>query len=84
MTDLLDEFVADVGVAVERVAVVELIRPEVVRVLLELGMRALNLSNSDGVTFPPSLGTISRSAPNARMVSSFSCENASDDSGWKS
>ena len=43
-------------------------------------MRALNRSNRAGVTLPPSLGTISRSAPNARIVSSFSAANASEES----
>jgi hypothetical protein len=43
-------------------------------------MAARKRSNSAGVTLPPSLGMSRSSAPNARIVRSFSSAKASDDS----
>ncbi len=40
---------------------------------------SLKRRTGSGVTFPRSLGTIRRSAPNAFIVRSFSRENASDE-----
>jgi hypothetical protein len=76
---LFQEFASDAGVSVDRIRVVELIGPERVRLGREPGDLFLESFEQRGVTLPPSLGTSRSSAPNARIVRSFSSAKASDD-----